>query len=341
MSAKIAAPGPDTIREAAEILRNGRLLGLPTETVYGLAADARQGPAVARIFEAKGRPQFNPLIVHFHEPAQLEDYVVMDERARACATLFWPGPLTLILGQKPGHDVHELAMAGLSTMAVRIPSHPVAREVLKTFGGPVAAPSANLSGRLSPTSPKHVIQDLGDKIDLILAGGPSQIGLESTVLDLSDTAPVILRPGGINAPDLARALGAPPLFADDTPDDAEAPKSPGRTLRHYAPESRLRLNAVDLKPGEALLAFGSSRFIGIRGGGRADQLPENRQRNLSESGDLNEAAANLYAHLRDLDQSGVAGIAVMPVPDHGLGAAINERLRRAAQTGETPEDVLG
>jgi len=317
-----------TIVEAAEILKSGGLVGMPTETVYGLAANALDGKAVARIFEAKGRPSFNPLILHVLDLESAAAFVEITEQARLVAYHFWPGPLTLILPRKEGCGVSELASAGLDTLAIRVPSHPVAQSLLKEAGVPSAAPSGNKSGSLSPTTPAHVHDSLGDKVDLILAAGACEVGLESTVLDLSDEKPVILRPGAVSAENLSAALGVPVGYASG---DIDAPKSPGMLLKHYAPNAAVRLNAIDLEDGEALLAFGSDKFMAVKNGKAAKDLPEGMRRNLSEDSDLHEAAANFFSMLKELDQSGANAIAVMAVPDNGIGAAINDRLRRAAQ----------
>lgn len=330
---RIVEASGDSIAEAARILAGGGLVAFPTETVYGLGADARNGEAVARIFSAKGRPSFNPLIIHVPDQNVAALYVRFDPRARAAARAFWPGPLTLILPRVEGCLISDLAGAGLSTLAVRVPAHPVAMALLSASGIPVAAPSANRSGALSPTAPVHVAQSLGDAVDLILAAGSCAVGLESTVLNLSGDKPAIVRPGAITASDLSPVLGCDVVYDSGDPD---RPSSPGQLLRHYAPSIPLRLGAVDVCPGEALLGFGSVRFMGLRGGaGAAADLPEDRRRNLSETGDLHEAAANLFAMLRVLDRPEHAGIAVMTVPDTGLGIAINDRLRRAAQ-GSAP-----
>ena len=324
---RISAPTPALIKEAAGILRGGGLVALPTETVYGLGANALDGRAVAKIFAAKGRPQFNPLIVHVADTAAAEKLVRMDDRARAVAASFWPGPLTLILPRRADCAVSELCSAGLPTLAVRVPAHPVAQQLLKEAGVPVAAPSANRSGTITATTPAYVAQSLGGMVDLIIAGGACRVGLESTVLDLSGDTPAILRPGAVSAEDLEPVLGTVVYDAGDH----DKPKSPGQTLRHYAPSIPLRLNAVDVAAGEALLAFGSIKFMGVRGAGAAKDLPPDRLRNLSESGDLNEAAANLFRMLHELDRPGHQGIAVMNVPAQGLGCAINDRLIRAAR----------
>ncbi|MCB9983545.1 MAG: threonylcarbamoyl-AMP synthase [Rhodospirillales bacterium] len=323
----------ESIAEAAAILRDGGLVGMPTETVYGLAADATNGEAVAKIFAAKGRPSFNPLIIHVMNLAQAGEFVEVNEWARAAAGSFWPGPLTMVLPKLPpsthpagGGDVKggisELASAGLETLAVRVPSHKVARALIEAAGVPLAAPSANVSGTLSPTSAAHVHDSLGDKVDMILAAGACEIGLESTVLDLSGEAPLVLRPGGVSAEDICEVLG---VVVGYDAGDPEAPKSPGQLLKHYAPNLPVRLNAIDVREGEALLAFGRTKFM------VGPDFPAEWVRNLSETQDLHEAAANLFAMLKSLDGSGAQGIAVMAVPDVGIGVAINDRLKRAAQ----------
>ncbi len=308
--------GPEAVAEAAECLLAGGLVAFPTETVYGLGADATDDRAVAAIFEAKGRPRFNPLIVHLPDAEVAERYVAFDARARRLAERFWPGPLSLVLPRRADCAVSLLCSAGLESLAVRVPDHPVARDLLRAVGRPLAAPSANPSGAVSPTTAAHVAEGLGARVDLILDGGPCRIGLESSVLDLSGEQPVLLRPGGVERESLEDCLG-PVALADET--DEDAPRSPGRLAAHYAPGRPLRLAAREVAPDEALLAFGPAPPAGA-----AATL------NLSESGDLLEAAANLFAHLRALDDPRFMAIAVMPVPERGLGAAINDRLRRAA-----------
>lgn len=330
MTTQIYSADATSLARAGQVLRDKGLVAMPTETVYGLAASALDEHAVARIFEAKGRPHFNPLIVHGADQEQIAALADMDVRARQVARAFWPGPLTLILPKRADAQVADLASAGLPTLAVRVPGHATARALIRAAGVPLAAPSANASGHLSPTTPAHVQYSLGEKVDMIIAGGAADIGLESTVLDLTGETPVILRPGAVTADGLAPLLGDVAYAGDDDSDD-QAPKSPGRTLQHYAPRTPLRLEAVDVAADEALLAFGSTRFMALRDGGHADDLPDNAFRNLSEAGDLLEAAANLFRHLHALDSSGRAQIAVMPVPDTGIGRAINDRLRRAAQ----------
>ncbi len=316
----------NAIVDAAERLGKGELVAFPTETVYGLGANALDGKAVARIFEAKERPAFNPLIIHVADLEMAKELAAFDDRAISVAKKFWPGPLTLILPRKKDSPVSELCTAGLETIAVRIPSHPVAQDLLRRAEIPVAAPSANKSGEPSPTTPAHVLESLGDAVDLILAAGKCHVGLESTVLDLSVEQPVILRSGAVTKEQLETILPNV-LYSNDV---TQTPKSPGQTLKHYAPSIPVRLNAIDLEEGEALLAFGSTKFMGIRSGGAASDLPESKVRNLSESGDLHEAAANLFAYLRELDNAEFKGIAVMNVPETGIGVAINDRLHRAA-----------
>lgn len=310
------------LAEAAEILKSGGLVGMPTETVYGLAANALDGAAVAKIFAAKGRPSFNPLIIHVPDAGAAEQLVEFNDDARAIAAAFWPGPITMILPRKEGCGVSELASAGLPTLAVRVPGHKVALELLKAAGVPVAAPSANKSGSISPTSPAHVAESLGDAVDLILAAGSCSVGLESTVVDLSGDEPVVLRPGGITAEQISDVLGFEVRYAEG---DQDAPKSPGLLLKHYAPNKPVRLRAIDVREGEALLAFGSTKFM------VAADFPSEQLRNLSEMQDLHEAAANLFAMLKELDKGPGSAIAVMDIPNTGLGVAINDRLRRAAQ----------
>jgi len=318
---KIVTITDTSIAEAASVIKRGGLLGLPTETVYGLAANALDGRAVARIFEAKGRPAFNPLIIHVANKAAAEKLATFNAAAHAVTDALWPGPLTIILPRRADSGISELATAGLPTIAIRCPAHAGARAVIEAAGVPVAAPSANASGTLSPTTAQHVAASLGDTLDMILAAGACPVGLESTVLDLSGDVPVILRPGAVTPDDIARILGEAPAVDDGQHD---APKSPGQLLRHYAPKTPVRLNAKDLREGEALLAFGPTML------GR--HLPDSAKRNLSDGSDLHEAAANLFGYLHALDAGTHTGIAVMPVPDTGLGLAINDRLRRAANS---------
>jgi L-threonylcarbamoyladenylate synthase len=299
------------IAKAARILRTGGLAAFPTETVYGLGADAANGEAVARIFEVKGRPRFNPLIVHAAGLSAARELVDFDARALALADAFWPGPLTLVLPLRSAARplISELVTAGLDTLAIRVPGHPVAHRLLTVAGIPIAAPSANISGRISPTCARHVEEDLGERVDLILDGGATQAGLESTIVALSP-APALLRPGGLAREEIEACLGLP--LQDFRENQVRAP---GQLLSHYAPRAALRLDAERAGPGEVLLGFGP-------------RTPEGTL-NLSPAGNLREAAANLFAYLRALDAQGPQRIAVMPVPGAGLGEAINDRLRRA------------
>lgn len=303
------------IRLVARCLGEGGLVAFPTETVYGLGADATDGKAVARLFAAKGRPAFNPLIAHVADLAGARKLAFFGPAAERLAGAFWPGALTLVLTKSPPCPVAELATAGLDTIAVRVPAHPVARDLLAAFGKPVVAPSANRSGHVSPTSAAHVLADLGGRIELIVDGGPTPVGVESTIVACLAGQPQMLRPGGIARRAIEDVLGC---RLDDPP--AGAPLAPGMLGSHYAPKARLRLEALEVKAGEALLAFGPD----LPAGARRDAVL-----NLSPTGDLVEAAANLFAHLRALDQA-AATIAVMPVPNEGLGEAINDRLARAA-----------
>jgi L-threonylcarbamoyladenylate synthase len=313
VTAAILPPTPPVIAHAAKLLRAGRLVAFPTETVYGLGGDATCEHAVAEIFAAKGRPRFNPLIVHVPGLAEAKALAVFDDRARRAAGRFWPGPLTLVLRRRSGSGLSLLASAGLDTVAVRAPAHPVAQALLRAISRPLAAPSANRSGRVSPTEAGHVVEELGDRAALVIDGGRTPLGLESTVLDLSAETPALLRPGGVTVEQLIELLG--PI---GEPSSA-LPRSPGMLASHYAPSLPLRLEAVDGRPDEALLAFGPEAPSGY-----AEVLW------LSRSGDLAEAAGNLFAMLRRLDRPPFTGIAVMPIPERGLGRAINDRLRRAA-----------
>ena len=296
------------------MLRDGGLVAFPTETVYGLGADATNDRAVAAIFVAKERPRFNPLIMHIAEARDAEALARFDARARRMARAFWPGALTLVLPRAPDCTVSLLASAGLGTLALRMPAHDLARDLIRRVGRPLAAPSANRSGRVSPTTAAHVAAELDGRIAAIIDGGTCRIGIESTIIDLGGERPTLLRPGGVAREAIEAVLGP---IADAAPDGSV--RAPGMLASHYAPELPLRLEARTVRTDEALLAFGPALPSGA-----AETL------SLSESGDLVEAAANLFAALRALDRPQFAGIAVMPIPDHGLGLAINDRLRRAA-----------
>jgi len=303
----LGASAPDLAR-AAGLLAAGQLVAFPTETVYGLGADARNGRAVAAIYAAKGRPSFNPLIVHLADTGAAQRHVAWTDCAQRLADAFWPGPLTLVLPLRPGHGISDLVTAGLDTLAVRVPAHPTARALLREFGGPVAAPSANPSGRISPTTAEHVLAGLSGRIAAVVDDGPCAVGLESTIVGL-DGAPTLLRPGGVAVEEIEAVLGHA-LIRHDAGGTVSAP---GQLASHYAPAERVRLNAEAPRPGEVFLGFG----------------PMDCDLNLSPAGDLEEAAANLFGHLHALDGR-ARPIAVAPIPGHGLGAAINDRLRRAA-----------
>jgi L-threonylcarbamoyladenylate synthase len=322
LKTQILPAGVAAVAAAARSLAAGGLVAFPTETVYGLGADATNPAAIARLYQAKGRPAFNPLIAHVGELSSARQIARFDATALALAEAFWPGPLTLVLPKTPDCAVADLATAGLDTVAIRIPAHPVARDILRVFGGPVVAPSANLSGHVSPTTAAHVQSDLAGRIDLIVDGGAVAVGVESTIVGCF-LEPMLLRPGGVPRADIERLLGRalvqPPEDADS---DNGQPLAPGMLASHYAPRTKVRLNAIALEPGEALLAFGLGAISGIDAASTV--------MNLSERGDLAEAAANLFGYLRTLDTKGAHTIAVMPVPHDGRGEAINDRLRRAA-----------
>jgi L-threonylcarbamoyladenylate synthase len=307
--------GDDGMALAVAALKRGAVIGMPTETVYGLAADASDPKSVAAIYAVKARPSFNPLISHVPSIDMARREGVMDERAEALAKAFWPGPLTLVLPAAPGGRTCELARAGLSTLALRIPAHPLALALLSSFEGPLSAPSANPSGRLSPTRAAEVASELGDAVELVLDGGPCRAGIESTIVSIMpDSPPMLLRPGAIAREDIEAIVG--PLSKPAAPNIV----APGQLQSHYAPRAKIRLGATEAGADEVLLGFGPG-------------APKHA-RNLSKSGDLVEAAANLYRLLRHLDASGAPTIAIMPVPESGLGEAINDRLRRAAAPRE-------
>ncbi|NWH09281.1 MAG: threonylcarbamoyl-AMP synthase [Alphaproteobacteria bacterium] len=315
MKAQVHKATAESITEAARLIRAGELVAFPTETVYGLGADARKDAAVARIFAAKRRPRFNPLIVHVPDLGAAVALGHIPEIGQHLAARFWPGGLSLVVRRKADAPVSLLCSAGLDTIALRVPSHPVALRLLDAAGAPIAAPSANASGEVSPTTAQHVAESLGDAVSFILDGGPCTTGLESTVIGLAGERPSLLRAGAISRQAIEAITGplAEPL------DKSEAPESPGRLLAHYAPRHPLRLNAWAIEPEEGLIAFGAD----VPSGGRVTL-------NLSPSGDLTEAAANLFAYLRAMDKEAISGIAVVPLPETGLGEAINDRLRRAA-----------
>lgn len=307
-ASRLSASSQD-LDHAADLLRQGKLVAFPTETVYGLGADARQDHAVARIYAAKGRPEFNPLIVHLADLDAVKALIHWNDSAEVLARAFWPGPLTLVLPLREGAGISRLVTAGLDSLAVRMPAGPVAQALLRAFGGPVAAPSANRSGQISPTRAVHVLDGLGDRIEAVVDGGPCTVGLESTILGLTGS-PTLLRPGGVTEEALNRVLNT--RIAQRR--DGDGITAPGQIRSHYAPRARVHLNAVDFEPGEASLGFGDV----------ACDL------NLSPSADMTEAAANLFEYLHQLDATGAEIIAVSPIPHLGLGIAINDRLNRAA-----------
>ena len=307
---RVVTAGAQASDDAARVLAAGGLVAFPTETVYGLGADATNGQAVARLYAAKGRPQFNPLIAHVLDLAAASRLAAFNAAARRLAEKFWPGPLTLVLPKPADCPVADMATAGLDSIALRVPAHPVARELLAKFGKPVVAPSANRSGHVSPTTAAHVLGDLRGRIDLIVDGGATPVGLESTIISCMG-APALLRPGALSRAAIEATLRV--SLAEAVPRDR--PEAPGMLASHYAPRAKLRLNARAAQAGETLLGFGAAPDAAL---------------NLSPRGDLVEAAANLFSHLRALDAEGAKVIAVMPIPHEGLGEAVNDRLQRAA-----------
>lgn len=301
------------IAAAADHLRSGHVVAFPTETVYGLGADATQDDAVSKVFAIKGRPALNPLIVHVAKPDWVEQLAVPDHRVNALTEAFWPGPLTLVLPRRPDCPVSKQVSANLDTIALRQPDHPVAAALLAAVDRPLAAPSANPSGHVSPTTAQHVAKDFGDAMDIILDGGPCRSGLESTVLDLTTSTAHILRPGVVDADALATVIGDV-----DSQTLSNAPVSaPGQLAKHYAPSLPVRLNADSARDGEAFIAFGGAQAADF---------------DLSPSSDLAEAASTLFVALRKMDDpSQFNGLAIAPIPDQGIGLAINDRLRRAAR----------
>lgn len=311
---------PGSLDAAIEVLRRGEPVAMPTETVYGLAADATNPTAITSIYEAKGRPRFNPLIAHVSDIEMAKAHVSFSPMAERLAEVFWPGPLTLVLPLKDTGKIHPLATAGLATAAVRMPEG-FARDLIAAFDQPLAAPSANRSGRISPTTAQHVADDLGDRIGLILDGGGCRVGVESTILAVNDTHLRLLRPGGIPVEMIEEAAGTA-VERSQTQPGGDAIIAPGMLASHYAPDAVLRLNATEARSGEAVIRFGG---MPLKAEDRAKTVMD-----LSPAGDLREAAANLFDLLKRADASGATGIAVAPVPGHGLGEAINDRLRRAA-----------
>lgn len=315
---RLMAAGTEAIQAAAAVLHAGGLVALPTETVYGLGADATSGEAVARIYEAKARPSFNPLISHVADLAAAQREGLFNADALALARAFWPGPMTLVVPAAPSGTVCALARAGLDSVALRVPAHPVAHQVIAAFGKPVAAPSANRSGRISPTAAAHVMQELEGRCDLVVDGGACAVGLESTIIDCTGDAPALLRPGSVSREDIERVTGK----ALRAIEPGGAITAPGMLASHYAPNAKVRLDVTTIEPVEAVLDFGGA--LGAQAMKAAAYL------DLSPHKDLRVAAANLFDMLRRLDESGTARIAVAPIPREGIGEAINDRLARAA-----------
>ncbi|MCP5381510.1 MAG: threonylcarbamoyl-AMP synthase [Kordiimonadaceae bacterium] len=313
-------PSEETFELAAKILKQGDIVSFPTETVYGLGADARNSDAVAKIYEAKKRPQFNPLIVHLADADDAAQYVMMNVYSRKLAKAFWPGPFTMVLPLKEKSGLSDLVTAGLDTVAIRVPENQTAHELLTEFDGPIAAPSANKSGNVSPTTADHVESEFGPELTMIIDGGPCHKGIESTILQIDGGEITLLRPGNITAEQIEKVIKRD-IEVQSSPKNN--PTAPGQLKSHYAPKTKMRLNVTDPEPGEAFLAFGKYKT-------------DKNSLNLSPSGDLVEAAKNLFSMMRTLDKLGLKNIAVAPIPLTGLGFAINDRLERAAAPrGET------
>ena len=309
----IYTPTQENIKKAAELIKQGGLVSFPTETVYGLGANVYNAQAVASIFEAKGRPHFDPLISHIAEIDFLKEYAATDERVIALAKHFWPGPLTFILRRTDNNPAIDLACSGLNKIAVRMPDNPIALDLIQKSGVPIVAPSANKFKAVSPTTAQHVQESLGDKVDMILDGGPCRVGVESTIIDVTSPQIVLLRAGGTALEDLEEFLGEKILISDGDPNK---PSAPGQLLKHYAPKNSLRINANEKQENEFLIGFGKV---------------DNADLNLSANGDLKEAAANLFAYMRLADsQCGNKSLAMSPIPQTGLGLAINDRIKRAS-----------
>jgi L-threonylcarbamoyladenylate synthase len=319
---RVVPADPASIRAAAKLIREGDIVGMPTETVYGLAADATNGEAVARIYEAKGRPSFNPLISHVASLEEAERYGVFDALSRRLAEAFWPGPLTLVVPHRPDGGISDLARAGLDTVALRVPQHPVARALIEAVGRPLAAPSANLSGRVSPTRAQDVVDDLGDRVSMVLDGGDCTVGLESTVVRAIDGRLIMLRPGGITADELEaiHEVHFPTAIRENDI------VSPGQLLQHYAPRAPVQMNCASAPENSIFLAFGPVS--------NAIKTAISPDINLSSRGDLRQCAARLFSALREADALQPEFICVAPIPEEGLGVAINDRLRRAAFRSE-------
>ncbi len=317
---RIYKPNQTTYEQASGLLAAGELVSFPTETVYGIGADASNGEAVAKIYAAKNRPDFNPLIVHVSDRDSASNYALMNDLAKRLADAFWPGPFTMVLPRKKKCGISSLVTAGLETIAIRVPKNDVAHALISTFNGPVAAPSANKSGKISPTTAHHVEEEFGGELQMIIDGGPCEKGIESTIVAITDNHVTLLRPGSITADDIKKIVGKKINISEIIPPQINAP---GQMASHYAPNTKMRLNVSNPQPGECLLAFGD-----------IDNTTDTFNLNLSRSGNLNEAAANLFSMMRKLDAMGFSTIAVSPIPETGLGVAINDRLRRAAAPKE-------
>ncbi|WP_438994160.1 L-threonylcarbamoyladenylate synthase [Pseudemcibacter sp.] len=317
---RIYKPTAEAISMASDILKKGEVVSFPTETVYGLGADATNSDAVAKIFSAKNRPSFNPLIIHLPNTQMVEKYVELSQLTKDLSNIFWPGPFTMVLPLKKNSGISTLITAGLETVAIRVPSHPVAHTLLNEFNGPIAAPSANKSGQISPTTAQHVDQEFGDELELIIDGGPCDNGLESTIVKVVYDQLTILRPGNVTVEEIQEKIEVK-IVTDTQPTDN--PIAPGQLKSHYAPNANVRLNVINPEMNEAYLAFGDTNQV------------ENML-NLSPSGDLEEAASNLFSMMRSLDQLNLKTISVAPIPKSGVGVAINDRLERAA----APKDLL-
>lgn len=317
---RIYKPTAEAIIMASDILKKGEVVSFPTETVYGLGADATNSDAIAKIFSAKNRPSFNPLIIHLPNTQMVEKYVELSQLTKDLSNIFWPGPFTMVLPLKKNSGISTLITAGLETVAIRVPSHPVAHTLLNEFNGPMAAPSANKSGQISPTTAQHVDQEFGDELELIIDGGPCDNGLESTIVKVVYDQLTILRPGNVTVEEIQEKIEVK-IVTDTQPTDN--PIAPGQLKSHYAPNANVRLNVINPEMNEAYLAFGDTNQV------------ENML-NLSPSGDLEEAASNLFSMMRSLDQLNLKTISVAPIPKSGVGVAINDRLERAA----APKDLL-
>ena len=315
---KILRPSPNNISSAARSLKQGKLIAFPTETVYGLAANAMSDQSVAKVFQVKERPSFNPLIIHFHNIESAKKFVKFNKHASILAKKFWPGSLTLVLPKKKNCMISLLASAGLDSLAIRVPKNKIARELIKKSGLPIAAPSANISGTISPTTAKHVLQNLPKNNVKILDGGKCKVGIESTIIDLTKKNIFLLRPGGLEISKIEKILGLKILPHKNT--SPSRPKSPGQMNFHYAPRVPLRINIKRIVPSEALLSFGKHKHRSFK-----------KELNLSFRGNLKEAASNLFKMLHTLDKKKFSSIAVMPIPKKGLGIAINDRLLKASK----------